>query len=142
MPASIFAKTFDTTGSLYGPTSGPSYYSSDLSAHSAKTVGAALVSTPSAPSSPVNALDVFPLLSASPFGTPVGGFVLVLLAVIGVYTVWHKYGKTAESDLGTPRIGLGSFLSIGFQAALFLFAMKTVLTKYHIAGVSEFFGAI
>lgn len=147
MPTSFGQKVFDTSGSIYGVTATPSYYSSGLSGAQdgstpgSKTVGAALTVNPQpGTQTPVNAISLFPALSGTVFGQPVTWWLLVAGAAILIYWALHHVGKI-EEEVATPRIGIGSFFSIGVQATLFSFLMKALLTKYHIPGLSEFFAS-
>ena len=140
MPNSFGQKVFDTTGSVYGVTASPSYYSSGLNGD-AKTLGAALSTNPTDSQASVNAVNLFPALNGTVFGQPVTHWFLLLGITVLVYWALHHHGGI-EKDVATPRIGLGSFWSIGIQAVLFVFLFKAILTKYHIPGLSELFASV
>jgi hypothetical protein len=135
-----YAKVFDTLGSVYGPTSSPSYDSSALkaAAPSAKTTGAALSATPEGASgAPVNSTNILPQIEGTLLGSPVGALFVLIFAGVGLYYLMHRHIPGLEKELATPRVGLGAFFSIGFQATVFIVLAKIIFTKYRIPGVTE-----
>jgi hypothetical protein len=138
----MFGKVFDTTGSVYGVNSGPSYYSSGLEGTNSKTIGAALSSNPD-PSAPANAVTVLPGLDGTLLGQPVTMWMILGGAAVLIYWLMHHHsGGSIEKDLATPRIGLGAFWSIGIQAVLFIFLFKALLSKYRIPGLTELLASV
>ena len=148
MPATFGQKTFDTSGSVYGVSATPSYYSAALSgpgdgaAPATKTMASALSVNP-APGSQasVNSVALFPELQGTLLGQPVTWWLLIALLTVVIYWVLHHHGQI-EKEVATPRVGIGSIFSITIQAALGIFIAKALTTKYHIPGLSEFFGSI
>lgn len=140
--ANMFGKTFDTTGSVYGVNSGPSYYSSGLEGTNSKTIGSALTATQDQ-QAPANAVTLLPSLDGTILGQPVTMWLLIGAGAVVVYWLMHHHsGGGIEKDLATPRIGLGAFWSIGIQAVLFIFLFKAILSKYRIPGLTELFASV
>lgn len=129
MPGTAY--TSSITG-IYGAQASASY--------AGQTEGQRLTSQGSAPdgsaASPANQTPIFSGLGKTVFGQPVGAWFIIALLTIGIYALIHKHVAGVESELATPRVGIGSFFSIGVQATLFLFLIKAVSKLYPIPGVS------
>jgi hypothetical protein len=128
---------FDTLGSFYGPSNAPAAVPSTNPSTGANTVASAMTGAPP-PSPTVNTISVLPQLQGTVFGMPVTSLFLFAALVLGVYWLAHRHIPSIEEHISTPRVGLGSFFSIGTQALIFIVIMKVVFTKIQIPGFSQF----
>jgi len=132
------AKIFDSAASIYSAANAPRYTSSQ--AAPASTMGSILgqndSQTNGSQGAPVNQVTLFSGFDGSVLGYPLPWIFIVAMFAVGVYYTIHKYGGDVK-EFATPRIGLGSFFSIGVQALIFIVVLKVVLTKYRIPGLTE-----
>jgi hypothetical protein len=127
---------FDTTASFYGPQNAPANNPSSNPSTGSNTVVAAMTGPPTvAPT--VDTINLFPQLQGTVLGMPVTHLFLLIFAVLGIYYLLHRHIPNIESHISTPRVGLGSFFSIGVQALIFIVIAKVVFTKIQIPGFSD-----
>jgi hypothetical protein len=135
------ASVFDTIGSIYGSGSSPSYYGEDLNGPVADADGnigpiPQAANVDNAVHGVKGSTNLAPGLAGTIFGEPVTHLFVLGFMAIGIYYVIHRTVPGVEEHLATPRIGIGSFLSIGIQAMLFLALTKIVAARYHVPGLS------
>lgn len=134
---SVLTQTFDTQASFYGPSNAPAANPSSNPSTGSNTVSAAMTGAPP-PQNTVNTINPLPQLQGTVLGMPVTHLFLFIGFVLLVYYMLHRHIPNIETHISTPRVGLGSFFSIGAQALIFIVIMKTVFTKVQIPGFSQF----
>jgi hypothetical protein len=132
----VLLTAFDTTASFYGPSNAPANNPSSNPSTGSNTISSAMTGPPQQTPT-VNTINLLPQLQGTVFGMPVTHLFLLILAVLGVYYLLHRHIPNIESHISTPRVGLGSFFSIGVQALIFIVLVKTVFTKIQIPGFSQ-----
>jgi hypothetical protein len=130
------SSAFDTLGSFYGPQNAPANNPSNNPSTGSSTVVAAMTGAPPEQQT-VQTINLLPQLKGTVLGMPVTHLFLLIAVGLVIYYFVHRHVPDIESKISTPRVGLGSFFSIGFQALVFIVVMKVVFTKIKIPGLSD-----
>lgn len=132
------SRTIATLGDIYGSASVATFSQGNVGPNnmakggSAALSGADISNSGSAP----NPIQVLPQLAGTIFGNGVFQIMAIIVVAIGIYALIRTKVPSWEEDFGTPRLSVGSFVSIGFQAWIFFAIFNSILRKYNIPGLS------
>lgn len=132
-------RTVATLGDIYGPDSGSTFYNANNGPAAAAGTSSGGMSPDMSGASSAASISPISVLSGwkgTILGSGVFQWFMIAFVAIGIYALAKKHVPSVEEELGTPRISIPSFLSVGVQAFLFLAIVKTLLKKYNVPGLS------
>jgi hypothetical protein len=139
-----------STSDIYGSTAGPTFFQQNSGPESAArgtstsaTVGGTNSGGYTTGSSgsdgavgAISPVSVATGIQGTIIANPVFQWCVILVVTFAVYHWAKRAIPGMEGELGTPRVSVSAFLSIGVQAWLFIILVNTLLKKYNVPGLS------
>lgn len=132
-------RSIATVGDIYGPDSGSTFYNQNngsIAGPAGTTIGAGPDQSGAGATSAIKPVAFLSGIDGTIFGNPIFQFFVIVIVGIGIYALAKKHVPSVESEFGTPRISVPSFLSTGFMAFVFFILVKSALKKVNIPGLS------